>query len=385
MPLFRRIAGIGAIVLGIASVAVWMLRSPMDSGPLVILALALAAVWCNLGPEIRTFAFSIWVFAAVAASMYYPFAFDTWGDLKLTRLISPLIQIIMFGVGTQLSVADFARTFKMPKPVLVGMVCQYTIMPSLGFLIARGMGFEGGIAAGIVLIGACPGGVASNVMCYIARANVALSVTLTAVSTMMAPLMTPLAMKVLANEYVAINFKDMMIDILWMIITPVVAGLIVNRLAHGKAVLLDKVLPLVSMITIIFIIAIITAGSRDKLLDVGVWLILAAMIHNTAGYLLGFWGAKLARLSAEDCRVVAIEVGMQNGGMGSALAINVLKNADAALAPAIFGPWMNISGSALASYWRRRPLPDSAPAREEAKGGETRRSAGGAAPDDRPR
>lgn len=356
MHFLRRSGGIGASLCGFAAIACWLFQSPKDAGPFLILALVLAAVWVNLGPSIRTFAFSVWVLAAVAASMYYPFAFESFGEYKLTRLISPLIQIIMFGVGTQLSVADFARTFRTPRPVLIGVVSQYAIMPILGFLVAKGFGFEGAVAAGVVLVGSCPGGVASNVMCYIARANIALSVTLTAVSTLISPLTTPLAMKLLANQYVEISFADMMIDILWMIITPVAAGLVVNKLAHGKTALLDKALPVVSMVTIIVIITIITANAREKLLEIGVALILAAVVHNLSGYIVGFWGAKLLRMNPADCRVVAIEVGMQNGGMGSALAINVLKSANAALAPAIFGPWMNISGSALAAYWRRRPL-----------------------------
>jgi BASS family bile acid:Na+ symporter len=144
-----------------------------------------------------------------------------------------------------------------------------------------------------------------------------------------------------------------------MIITPVAAGLVVNKLAHGKAQWFDKALPVLSMVCIVFIIAIITASSRDKLLDVGALLIVAAMIHNGCGYLFGYWGARWMGLAEADCRVVAFEVGMQNGGMGSALAINVLKSTDAALAPAIFGPWMNISGSVLASFWRKR-LPSGA-------------------------
>ena len=354
MKRFRQAVGLGAIVAGALGIVLWTTQSPMASAPWVICGLTLAALWINLGEEIRTYAFSLWVFAAVATSMFYPVAFDTWFDYKLTGLISPLIQIIMFGVGTQLSVADFSRAFKMPKAVLVGVVAQFTIMPTLGWLIAKSLGFEGEVAAGIVLIGSCSAGVASNVMAYIAGANVALSVTITSFTTLLAPVMTPLAMKVLANQYVTIEFSAMMIDILWMIITPVVAGLIVNKLVHGRAGWFDKSLPMISMVSICYIIAIITSSSRDKLLQVGGLLIVAAVIHNACGYLLGYWGARLMGMEERDCRVVAFEVGMQNGGMGSALAINVLKSSDAALAPAIFGPWMNISGSILASYWRKR-------------------------------
>jgi len=170
--------------------------------------------------------------------------------------------------------------------------------------------------------------------------------------------MTPFAMKVLAGQYVPINFMNMMMEIIQMIILPVFGGLFFNKLFHGKVGWLDRALPVVSMAGICFIIAIITALSRDKLLEVGLLLILAAMLHNCVGYLLGYWGSKAFGLEEIAARTVAFEVGLQNGGMASGLAINVLKSSDAALAPAIFGPWMNISGSALASYWRRKPVDD---------------------------
>jgi BASS family bile acid:Na+ symporter len=354
MKRFRQALLLGSILMGGLGAGIWITQTPMQSAPWIILAVAMAALWVNLGDEIKTYAFSLWVFSAVAVSMFYPATFGTWFGYKLTGLISPLIQIIMFGVGTQLSVDDFKRAFQMPKAVLVGIVAQFAIMPALGFTLARVFGFEGEVAAGVVLIGSCPSGVASNVMAYIAGANVALSVTVTSFTTLLAPIMTPLAMKVLADQYVQIEFSAMAIDILWMIITPVVAGLIVNKLAHGKAAWFDRLLPVISMVSICYIIAIITASSRDKLLQVGPLLILAAMLHNGFGYLLGYWGARLMGLAERDARVVSFEVGMQNGGMGSALAINVLKSSDAALASAIFGPWMNISGSVLASFWRKR-------------------------------
>jgi BASS family bile acid:Na+ symporter len=184
---------------------------------------------------------------------------------------------------------------------------------------------------------------------------------MTTCSTLLAPVMTPLAMKVLAGQYVPIDFWDMMMEIIYMIILPVFGGLAFNKVLHGKIGWLDRLLPVVSMAGICVIIAIITALSRDKLLDVGGWLILAAMLHNTIGYILGYNGARMFGLDEVVSRTVAFEVGLQNGGMASGLAINVLKSSDAALAPAIFGPWMNISGSALASYWRRKPVAQTAP------------------------
>jgi BASS family bile acid:Na+ symporter len=247
----------------------------------------------------------------------------------------------------------------MPKAVGVGIFLQFSVMPAAGWVIANAFGFPPEVAAGVILIGSCSGGVASNVMAYLARGNVALSVTMTACSTLLAPVLTPAAMQLLAGKLVPINFWQMMVEIIWMVIVPIVGGLLFNWMLHGKHAWLDQALPVVSMAAICYIIAIITANARDKLLEVAFALIGAAMLHNTVGYLLGYWGARAMGLSETDCRTVAFEVGMQNGGMGTGLAINVLQSADAALAPNIFGTWMNISGSTLASWWRERPPADT--------------------------
>ncbi|OGD21279.1 MAG: hypothetical protein A2W03_09620 [Candidatus Aminicenantes bacterium RBG_16_63_16] len=372
-------------------------------------------------PVLKRFTFTLSVFTCVAASMHYPAAFGTWFGTDLRVLIVPLIQIITFGMGTTLSARDFGRIFAMPWPVFIGFILQFGIMPLVGFTIAHLLGFEPEIAAGIILMGSVSGGVASNLITYLAGGNVALSVTMTACSTLASPLMTPFLMKSLAGKLIPIDFLAMMFSIINMIIVPVAAGLAANKILYSRrrwasnvrllgaiaaaAFLLatgagflnlgflgplarmkgglilglcliglvslaklvvrfvirgpedwmDRALPVVSMAGICLIIAVITARSRDELLTSGLLLVLAAMLHNGAGYMLGYWGARLARLSEVDSRTVAIEVGMQNGGMASGIAMEVLKSAKAALAPAIFGPWMNISGSLLASWWRRRP------------------------------
>lgn len=302
--------------------------------------------------------FTAFVLLAVFLSMLHPAPFLQVGGYQLTGLIVPLIQIIMLGMGATLSVSDFTRAFKMPRAVLTGLLLQFAIMPVLGFAIAHLFGFPSEIAAGVILVGACPGGVASNVMCYLAKGDVALSVTMTAFSTLAAPIMTPLAMTLLAGAYVPVSFLEMMMSIIKMIILPVAGGLLLNHLLHGRAPWLYRLLPVVSMAGIVVIITIITANSRDQLLSLGPALILAALLHNSSGYLLGYWGARLGRLDERACRTVAIEVGMQNAGMASGLAINVLKSVNAAIAPAIFGPLMNVSGSLLGSWWGARPLPE---------------------------
>jgi BASS family bile acid:Na+ symporter len=318
------------------------------------------------------FAFTLWVAAFVAAAMFYPLAFRSWFGYPLGGLIVPLIQIIMFGMGTQLTLGDFQRVLAFPRPVLIGIVLQFTIMPIIGASVAATFAGDPEVAAGMILVGASPGGVASNVMTYLAGGSVALSVTMTACSTLMAPLMTPLAMRLLAGTYVEVPFVGMMISILQMIIVPIAAGLIVNWLLHRVArtmpaaaaisTAIMRALPAVSMIAICFIIAIITSISRDQLLagSFVAAIIAAAAIHNGAGYLLGYWGARVLRLTEVESRTVAIEVGLQNAGMASGLAISVLKSPLAAIPPAVFGPWMNMTGAMLASWWANRP-PDRDP------------------------
>ena len=299
--------------------------------------------------------FTFWVFAFLAAAMYFPRLFTFWFGFNTMILVKPLIQIIMFGMGTKLSVADFVREFKKPKGLFIGTFLVYTIMPLAGLFIAKVFRFEPEVAAGVILIGSCPGGVASNVMTFLANGNVALSVSITAFATLISPFVTPFLMKLFAGRLIDIVFTDMMISILNLIILPIAAGLVVNKLLRERKKWLDRILPLISMIAILFFVTIVVAHYRDKLLVVGLALIGASIIHNFIGYLLGYWTSKSMGLSERDCRTMAIEVGLKNGGMGMGIAIDVLKSSDAALAPIIFGKLMNISGSALANFWRQRP------------------------------
>lgn len=300
----------------------------------------------------KGYSFTMMIFAAVTVAMYYPQYFATVGDFKLSKLIVPLMQIIMFGMGTGLSLKDFARVLQMPKGVVAGVVCHYTIMPLVGFAVTKIFTFPPEVAAGIILIGSCPNGLASNVMSYLARANLALSVTLTAISTLIAPLVTPLLMQLLAGQYIEINFWAMVTDIMKIIILPIGAGLAFNYFLHGKFKWLDEIMPFFSMAGITLIIVVITAAGRDALLVVGPLLIVAMLLHNVTGYFLGYWSGRLLRMKEVDCRTIALEVGLQNGGMASGLALSMGKLATVGLAPAIFAPIMNITGSTLALWWR---------------------------------
>jgi len=369
--------------------------------------------------KFKGFSYTLWIFTAVIASMFFPQYFITAGDFQLKKLIVPLLQIIMFGMGSQMSFRDFTGVIKMPKGVLVGVFSHYMIMPLVGFCIAGIFNFPPEISAGIILIGCVPSGLASNVMSFLAKANLALAVTIGAISTLLSPLVTPMLMKWLGGQYIEVKFWNMMLDILNMIILPIVSGfifnmflkrkeklrsifiqlgsfmliillttlvytktnnsglsefalqfsksmgwffffpmvgaLILSRILSGDNKYMEKILSLISMVGIAFIVTIITASGRDSLLKVGALLILTSLLHNIAGYTLGYWLSWLAGMPERDRRTIAFEVGMQNGGLASGLALQMGKVATVGLAPAIFGPLMNVTGSVLANFWRSKP------------------------------
>jgi BASS family bile acid:Na+ symporter len=288
--------------------------------------------------------------------MCYPAAFVAWGEFKLSSLIVPLLQIIMFGMGTAMSVKDFVAVGKSPKAVGVGLVCQFTIMPFVGAGLAMVFGFSPEIAAGVILIGASPSGLASNVMAYIGKANLALSVTLTTVATLLAPFITPFYMQWLAGKYIPIDTWAMMWSITKITIIPILAGLVFNRLFHGRTTWLDRLMPKVSMGGIVVILMIMTAGRRDDLLTVGLILIAVTLLHNVAGYVLGYWSCKLLGMDERTCRTISFEVGLQNAGLATGLAQELGRLV--ALAPVVFGSLMNITGATLATWWREKPIDD---------------------------
>lgn len=344
-----------ALLFLVTGIIIAMTGDTAQSGPFIIGFFVALAIGFWGYAHLRGYTYPTMIFAAVATSLYYPNYFLEAGGYQLSGLITPLIQIIMFGMGTSMAVGDFVGVIKMPKGVFIGSLCQYTVMPLIGFSLASLSNLPSEIAAGIILIGCVPGGMASNVMAYLAKANLALSITLTAFSTLLSPFITPFLMKILAGEMIEINVLKMMWDIVKMVIIPIGAGLLFNKFVSGKAKWLDEVMPVVSMVGIAVIIVIITAAGRDSLLDIGGLLIVLVLVHNLFGYTLGYWIGRLFRMSEKDCRTLAIEVGMQNGGLASGLAKEMGKIATVGLAPAVFGPLMNITGSILASYWHKRP------------------------------
>lgn len=372
-------------------------------------------------PKLRGYQFTAWIIAAVTAAMIYPAAFLKWGDFDLRDkwLILIVVQVVMFGMGTQMSLKDFTGVAKSPRGVLVGIVCHFSVMPLVGFALTKIFHFEPEIAAGIILIGSCSSGLASNVMAYIAKSNLALSVTVTAITTMIAPLMTPLWMKLLAGTLVEVSFFKMMMEIIKIVLVPIGAALLHDYLkqasVQGRRIVLvtatvgaawilflalggwvwikantsdsaatligmggfllgavlvgvvyhfltvklaglDRRMPVLSMAGIVYFTTVTTAAGRDNLLQVGALLFLAAALHNAAGYGFGYWLSRAAGLDKNSARSVAFEVGLQNGGMASGIAGAMGKLGTMGLAAAIFSPWMNVSGSVLANYWRKRPV-----------------------------
>ena len=354
--LYSAALGIAALCL-LGGLVMVITGNLATAGPVFITFFLALALSFRGFEHLRGFTYTVIIFAAVTTSLYYPQYFLEVNGFKLSNLITPLIQIIMFGMGTSMSLKDFQGVIKTPKGVVIGVVAHFIIMPLLGFSLANlGMNlfdFTPEIAAGVILIGCSPNGMASNVISYLAKANLALSITITAVSTMLSPLVTPILMNLFAGAFVEIEVMRMMWEIFKMVILPIGAGLLFNHFLSGRAKWLDTLMPLVSMAGIACIIVIITAAGRDSLLMIGYALILIVLMHNLCGYLFGYWAGRLFKMDERDCRTMAIEVGMQNGGLASGIAKEMGKMATVGLAPAIFGPLMNVTGSLLASYWHK--------------------------------
>ncbi|TAL01661.1 MAG: bile acid:sodium symporter family protein [Verrucomicrobia bacterium] len=429
--------------------------------PIAVLLTVALAISLRFSPKLRGYQFTAWIIAAVTAAMIYPATFLHVGDFDLRNkwLILIVVQTVMFGMGTQMSLHDFTGIVKAPRGVLVGIVCHFSVMPLVGLALTKIFHFEPEIAAGIILIGSCSSGLASNVMAYIAKSNLVLSVTVTAITTMVAPLMTPLLMKLLAGTMVEVKFFNMMMEIIKIVLVPIGAALIHDYLkisenkvdsyfapvvvtdsapsshpsppvgekvsagrmrgnvcgAVGRTIIfllaafgaawlaflalggwnyfkanvspdalvalgifdfllsavvigvvyhwltrwftrLDSWMPVASMAGIVYFTTVTTAAGRDNLLKVGALLFLAAALHNAAGYGFGYWLSRAAGLDKNSARSVAFEVGLQNGGMASGLAGAMGKLGTVGLAAAIFSPWMNVSGSVLANYWKKKPV-----------------------------
>ena len=291
--------------------------------------------------------FALWVVLFSGIALLVPEAF-VW----LRAYIPWMLGIIMFGMGMTMTVGDFKSVLQSPKAVAIGVVAQFVAMPGLAYLLCKLFQLPPEIAIGVILVGCCPGGTASNVITYMAKGNTALSVACTSVSTLLAPIFTPAIFYVLASQWIEINALSMLVSILQVVLFPIVLGLIVRALLKQKVTGYIQVMPLISVIAIVAIVAAIIAGSKAQILQSGLMILGIVALHNGLGYLLGYWASRMFKLAEIDCRAVSIEVGMQNSGLGVALAATHFAASPlTALPSAIFSLWHNISGPALATYW----------------------------------
>ena len=410
--------GLGVLGLAIAGIGCFF-DVFIDFRQALLLGGIFSAIGLGAFGSTKGYQYTMWIIVAVIAGMTFPDRILHVGDFDMRNkwLILVVIQLVMFGMGIQMKVQDFTRIGASGKGVAIGLATQFAIMPLVGFLLTRVFDFEPEIAAGVILIGCCSSGLASNVMAYIAKANLVLSVTVTALTTIVAPIMTPFMMKVYAGTMVEVGFLEMAMEIIKIMIVPIGAGLLHDYLktassttykrlsrmsmiillllavsivsfqlffkdvmtSTGMAIveacgfilgaipvgfgyhlltkrlpLLDKRMPYFSMFGIIYFTAVTTAAGQKYLMEIGAVLFLAAVIHNGAGYFFGYWFSKLFGLNEQSARAMALEIGLQNGGMASGLAGSMGRLGTVGLAAAVFSPWMNISGSILANYWRRK-------------------------------
>ena len=264
-----------------------------------------------------------------------------------------LLGVVMFGMGMTLTVEDFREVLRRPVEVLIGVVAQFTIMPLVAFALTKIFNLPPELAIGVILVGTCPGGTASNVMTYLARGDVALSVSITMTTTLMAPVVTPLLTYWLAGERIEVSLSAMMLSIAQIVLAPVILGLAMNHFLSGVTKKFQPIMPLISSVAVILIAGTVVALSADKILTVGLTVSAVVVMHNVCGLSLGYFAAKIFRMDSRKVRTVAIEVGMQNSGLAASLSLMYF-NPTAALPAAIFSVWHNLSGSMIANYFARR-------------------------------
>ena len=275
--------------------------------------------------------------------------------LGLSSWINPLLMVIMFCMGLTLTMPDFALVFKNPLPVLGGVAAQFIIMPSMGWLVATMLQLEPALAAGLILVGCAPGGTASNVVSYLARGNVALSVAMTSVSTLLAPLLTPALALWLAGQYMPVDAGSMAISVVQIVLIPVVLGIFLRMLFNRFVDKISGALPWLSVLAITFVVTVIVAGSAQTIVTAGLLVLVAVVLHNALGLALGYAIGILLRVPEDSRRTIAIEVGMQNSGLAGGLAKQYF-SPEAALPGAVFSVWHNLSGALIAAYWRRKAV-----------------------------
>ncbi len=298
---------------------------------------------------------AVLVIVVAAIALIEPLSFK-WAAPKITILLG----IVMFGMGMTLKLRDFKLVFERPRDVMMGALAQFTIMPLLAWLLAKGFNLPPELAAGVILVGTCPGGTSSNVMTYLARGDVALSVSMTMTTTILAPIVTPLLTWWLAGAWVEISLAAMMMSIVQVVILPIVLGILINSFFETQVQRVVKILPLVSVIAIVLIVGGVVAVSSQRIMETGLLIMLVVMCHNLLGYGTGFLLAKALHMDLAKAKAISIEVGMQNSGLATSLAMLHFGPA-AAIPGAIFSVWHNISGSLAANYLSSRMNKETVP------------------------
>lgn len=294
--------------------------------------------------------FPVWALLFSAAAYVEPQLF-----IPLKAAIVPLLGVVMFGMGITLTVANFREVARRPGVVTTGVLLQFLLMPFLAWLISTLLGLPPALMAGMVLVGSAPGGTASNVICYLARGDVALSITLTSVSTLLAVVATPILTWLYVGRTVPVPVGDMLVSILMIVLVPVLMGVLLNAWWGRTLGAVKRIFPMVSVFAIALIVAIIIALKRDELATLALAVSSAVVLHNLLGLTGGYWVSRWLGHPERMCRTLAIEVGMQNSGLAVALATKYFA-ATAALPGALFSIWHNLSGSLLASLWSRKPV-----------------------------
>ena len=292
--------------------------------------------------------FTLWIILFSVYSYYFPSELS-----KLTFLIKPALIVIMFGMGMTLTLSDFKQVLMRPKEIALGTSLQFLVMPLAGFLLAKVFRLSPELAAGVILLGSCPGGTASNVIAYLAKGDVALSVSLTAVSTLLSPLLTPAMTYMYADKFIDVPVFGLFLSALQIVIAPIAVGIIVRKIIKEKIDSIIEFLPSVSTIAIIFIVGVIVAVSKQSIARLGLSLGLIIILHNSFGLIIGYTAARLFGMDSKKARTISIEVGMQNSGLGVVLAKTHFSLL-ASLPSALFSVWHNVSGSLLALLWRRK-------------------------------
>jgi len=302
------------------------------------------------------------VIAVAALALFKPNAVS----FIKTSYVNTLLGIVMFGMGLTLKLSDFKVVFSRPKDVIIGFIAQFTIMPLLAYILTRVFRLSPELAIGVILVGTCPGGTSSNVMTYLSKGDVALSVGMTAVSTVFAPLLTPLLTLLYAGQKVDVNVMSMFLSIIKVVILPIGLGFIINYFFKKITEKIVEILPLISTTAIVAIVAAVVSANSAKLMTSGLLIIAVVILHNVLGYLTGYGVGKLLKLDTTKCRAISIEVGMQNSGLATSLAATHFAQYPLATIPgAVFSVWHNISGAILANFFASRTPKEAVSAKSE--------------------